>query len=408
MLALALMFMTVFLGIGAIIPIRTVVARAQGATNDEIAWMGNAYLLAVFAFQIPFGWLSDRLGRRPLLLIGVTLHVILSVLYPFAPGTAVFILLRAIEGVSTAAMMPAARAYIADIIAPDRRGEAFGVFNAALSGGILLGPAAGGFLGRLSPGAPFVFSAVFGFVALLVAIIAIREPIRHAPSAASVESGTGANVGKFRWQMLLGTFFVAAFVMAFGRQFTESLFNALWNVALLDHGWTLDMIGMTYTLFGLPTLVLMIYGGQVADRSRHRAWLYIGSGIAIALIYFGYGFALNSFVGLLALDMLEATLASFAWPIAERYVAAISPENGRGRVQAAYGVLGTLGGVIGTSASMRLYDVNQLVPFVMYAAVGLFNALVAGGIMLYYERRHAAKPDVERSIAPDLIPAVLE
>ena len=138
--------------------------------------MGSAYLLAQFVFQLPFGRLNDKWGRRPFILFAVVAHTVLSAAYIFLNSPLLFIIIRALEGVGTAAFMPAARAYISDVIPTNKRGEAFGLFGAATSGGILLGPAAGGFIGgAFGFTMPFIFCAATGAVGLLLAIFLLPE-----------------------------------------------------------------------------------------------------------------------------------------------------------------------------------------------------------------------------------------
>src|SRR4051794_32452845 len=116
----------VYLGLGIIIPVRALFARESGLSLLGIGAMASSFLLFNTLGQVPFGWLTDRIGRKPLIVAGIGVEVVIAVLYVVVSEPWTFIMLRAAEGAAAAAIPPAARAYVTDVAPAERRGEAFG------------------------------------------------------------------------------------------------------------------------------------------------------------------------------------------------------------------------------------------------------------------------------------------
>jgi len=378
---------TMWLGLGATMPIRTIYAEREGSSLTEIGLMGSAYLLAQFVFQLPFGRLNDKWGRRPFILFAVVAHTILSAAYIFLNSPLLFIIIRALEGVGTAAFMPAARAYISDVIPRNKRGEAFGLFGAAASGGILLGPAAGGFIGgAFGFTMPFIFCAATGVIGLLLAIFLLPESIHNqiepavAPRLAPLVKAPLA-----RW---FGVYFLGACFMLFTLQFVMSLLGTVWNIWLNDQGDSLNQIGLTYTVFGLPSLFFTPYFGRLIDRSQNQAYLYLVGGIGITSVYAGYAFAAGNFGLIVGLSLLESLMFSMLQPISDRFTAEIIPANARGTGQALFSTFSTLGGFVGAMLTTIVYQFWIGAPFIAAAGVVLAGTVVGSMVMWRYERRH--------------------
>src|SRR5215211_4410638 len=145
---------------GLTIPFLTLTARDRGVSVDAIGVIAASFLLTQIVFQIPLGALSDRVGRAGPLAAGIALFSVATVGFTQADSAAEFMLLRAAQGVAFALGVPAYRAIIADVTSPDQRGRAYATLGMAYSGGLLLGPAIGGFLaGPLGRDALFLLTA---------------------------------------------------------------------------------------------------------------------------------------------------------------------------------------------------------------------------------------------------------
>src|SRR5579859_4816550 len=149
LLAISLAVCAAFTGIGMVTPVRVLYAESRGASLAIIGAMASSYLVSNFLFQYPSGWLADRWGRKPMMVLSLLVQAMLSLIYLFVSDPILFVILRFAEGIAAAAFLPSARAFITDSIPSEKRGEAFGIFGAFFNAGFLFGPAIGGLLAGL-------------------------------------------------------------------------------------------------------------------------------------------------------------------------------------------------------------------------------------------------------------------
>jgi multidrug resistance protein len=170
---MALILFTVFLdllGIGLIFPIGPFFASAFGASAFDVGLLFTLFSVAQFLTIPILGALSDRYGRRPVLLIGIAGEVVGYLLFGTATSLTMLYLSRLVAGGSSG-NIGAAQAYIADISSPRERTRSFGLLGAAVSVGFLFGPALGGFLGQYDLRLPAFAAAalvVVNFISVLV------------------------------------------------------------------------------------------------------------------------------------------------------------------------------------------------------------------------------------------------
>jgi MFS family permease len=161
--------------------------------------------------------------------------------------------------------------------------------------------------------------------------------------------------------------------------FANGLFFALWSLWLADIGASLWLIGLTYTGFALPTLLLTPMAGRLGDRIG-RLPLLAWPGAAEAAIYLGYGLTSNVWL-ILALCVVQGTLYAFMLPSLDALVADASPTEGRGRVQGLFTGISLAGSFLSALLCTILYGVHPAAPFLtMTAVVG--STLAVGCLML--------------------------
>ncbi len=166
--AMAFIFAIVLLDVialGIVIPvlpklIETMLGGDTPRAAEIFGFFGTAWALMQFVFSPVLGALSDRFGRRPVLLISMTGHGLDYILMALAPSLAWLFVGRIVSGI-TAASFSTAYAYIADVTQPEKRAAAFGMVGAAFGIGFVLGPAIGGILGAYDPRLPFWVAAAF-------------------------------------------------------------------------------------------------------------------------------------------------------------------------------------------------------------------------------------------------------
>lgn len=172
------LLLTVFLDLlafGMIIPILPLYALELHATPRQIGLLVSVYSAMQLLFSPILGRLSDRFGRRPVLLISILGSLLSQIGYSFAHTVEALLLARAVAG-ACGANISAAQAYIADVTDDTNRTSAMGLLGAALGLGFVFGPTLGGLLGGRDPALPFLVAAGLSGINLVWAIVALREP----------------------------------------------------------------------------------------------------------------------------------------------------------------------------------------------------------------------------------------
>src|SRR3984893_8472571 len=176
---MALILFTVFLdllGIGLIFPIGPFFASAFGATAFDVGLLFTLFSVAQFLTIPILGALSDRYGRRPVLLIGIAGEVVGYLLFGSATSLTMLYISRIVAGASSG-NIGAAQAYIADISSPRERTHSFGLLGAAVSVGFLFGPALGGFLGQYDLRFPAFAAAALVVVNWITVLVWLPESL---------------------------------------------------------------------------------------------------------------------------------------------------------------------------------------------------------------------------------------
>ncbi|MEO8218606.1 MAG: MFS transporter, partial [Acidobacteriota bacterium] len=208
--SLLTLFLTVFidlLGFGIVIPLLPFYARQYGASGSTVGMVVAVYSLMQFFFAPVWGRLSDRIGRRPVLLISLTGSAIGYGIFAVAHSLAVLFVSRIVAGIA-AANIGTAQAYIADTTAPENRAKGMGMIGAAFGMGFIFGPPIGGLLsglgtshgyhGNLFPG---IAASALSVIAVLVGFFSLSES--KSPTLVP-RSGLPPQFDRKIWSFVLG------------------------------------------------------------------------------------------------------------------------------------------------------------------------------------------------------------
>lgn len=182
---LVVIFFTVFIdliGFGIIIPLLPFYAEHFGASALVVGLLSTSFSAAQFLFAPLWGRLSDRIGRRPVILIGLIGSAVSYALFALATSLPLLFVARTLAGIA-GANIPTAQAFIADVTPPDKRARGMGLIGAAFGLGFIFGPAIGGFLSRWGYAAPAWFAAALSLANFVAALILLPEskPDHHEP-----------------------------------------------------------------------------------------------------------------------------------------------------------------------------------------------------------------------------------
>ncbi|CAH0419355.1 MFS transporter [Periweissella ghanensis] len=158
----------VCLGVTLVIPVMPFLKNELHFSAADMGFMTALFALAQFVFSPLVGIVSDRIGRKPVLIIGLVLYSLSEVIFALTNQLWLLDVSRIIGGLSAAAYIPTAMAMAADITTTSQRAKVIGWISAAFSGGLILGPGIGGVLANISYKMPFWVASVLGLVALLV------------------------------------------------------------------------------------------------------------------------------------------------------------------------------------------------------------------------------------------------
>lgn len=375
-----------FLGASITFPLRLLYAQAHHASPAELGLMAGAFLLAPLLAQLPMGWLVDRWGRVPVLLIGLIAHPVICLLYIPLNSPWELIALRFLEGITVSTFQPATGAYIADVTPEKHRSEAYGALGATLNAGMLIGPFFGGVIGQyFGFTTAFLVNFVIEAVAVPLVLGHVREPVHEAHQESAEKSS---------WRDLFSIPLTGVYISYFAMQVVMGVLASLWSIWLHDLGGSYTYIGLTFSVFALPQIFFGTSAGRLADRFGRAPFLLV-SGIIAGVIYASYGFV-TDLVLIMALGVIEGMVIVFQQPVAQGLLADASPPRVRGRVQGLAGAMGAVGGSTAAFASLPLYHTSKTVPFILAGVImAVGSVIVAASALVFTTRRRTRALSVE-------------
>jgi MFS family permease len=375
LIAISLSVGAAFIGIGMVGPVRVLFAQSHGASLAIIGAMASAYLVSNFIFQYPSGWLADRWGRKQVMILGLFIQAILSLLYLLITDPILFVVLRFVEGIAAAALLPSARAMIIDIVPPEQQGEAYGIFNAFFNAGFLIGPGLGGLLATTGYASAFIGAALFRIVAIVI-VIALIPTVRKE----TVTTKSGELRPAIPYRALFAIPLLGAYILAFGDYLYLGFDLTLMPLWMHDHlGASVAVIGLAYMAWSIPNIILSPIGGRLADRYRRSLMIAI-FGLAQVPLYILYGAATMASL-VVVLFGLHGIFYAFIQPAVDAHVATSSYSNMRAGVQGMYSTVGLLGAFFGANLFSPLYTINYRLPlFTMGTIFGL--CVITGSILV--------------------------
>lgn len=386
LLAVSFAVCATYTGIGMVVPVRVLYAESRGASLAIIGAMGSSYLISNFLFQYPSGWLADRWGRKPMMILSLLLQAVVSASYLLITSPFLFVVVRFAEGAVAAAYLPSARALITDAIPPQRRGEAFGIYSAFFNTGFLLGPALGGFLAATGYASAFIGAVLFRLVAVVIIIVLVKAPPRKL-------MGEQEQTRQVPLRELFALPLLAAYIIAFVDYLFVGFDISLTPLWLHNNlGASVTMIGVAYIAFSITSIISAPFGGRLADR-RRRSTLILIFGIAQVPLYFIYGFA-SVVITVIIAFAIHGIVYSFTVPAIDAHLAVSSTPDARARIQGIYSASGMVGGFVGSAASTTLYAINFRLPLPTIGVVFFVGILLGGLLVRKSEKRGLVKAAV--------------
>lgn len=367
-----LMLFTVFIGFGLIIPVAPLMVQNVGAKAYNLGLMLSVYSLIAFFLSPWWGRLSDRIGRKRVLLTGLLGFAVSFLVFGLAKDILwLMYVARIIGGGFSGAVTATAMAYIADVTGEDDRTKGMALAGMAIGSGFIFGPAVGGLLSTYGLAVPFFAASGLATLNFLWGIVSLRESLPPERRHTRV-----AQRGQSRWEAFSGPLkhlYMVDFVAQFSIAALESCFQYF---QIARTGATPLQIGWMFAISGV--VGALIQGGIVrkyVKPGREVGTLYIGlvvSGLGLFLILWSSDFwtaALFMTIFGAGNTLLKPTLTSLVTR---------QTKVGQGLAAGLLSSMDSLARIIGPLLATLLYQVHMQSPFIMAGLVALGSTALVG------------------------------
>jgi len=367
--ALTFIFITILLdiiGLGIIIPVLpTLISELINGTVSEAAryggWLMFSYAIMQFLFAPILGGLSDKYGRRPVLLISLFGFGIDYILMALSPTIFWLFFGRIVSGI-TGASITTASAYIADVSTPEKRSQNFGLIGAAFGLGFIIGPVIGGLLGQYGSRVPFFAAAGLVLVNWLYGYFVLPESLgeeNRRPFNWKRANPAGSLLRLRNYPVVSGL--IGAMVLLYLAGFAT---QSTWSYYTLEKfQWNEAQVGFSLGVVGL--MVAIVQGGLirvVVPRLGQKKAVFIGLSL-YALGFFLFAFAPS---GLLMLFfIIPFALGGLAGPTIQGIISSQVPAQEQGELQGGLTSLTSLTTIVGPvlMTSLFYWFTNDDAPF---------------------------------------------
>jgi len=352
MTPLVIIFVTVFidlLGFGIIIPLLPFYAESFGASAFKIGLLGTSFSLMQFLFSPVWGRWSDRVGRKPIILVGLLGSCLSYLGLALAPSLTFLFISRIVGGIA-GANIPTAQAYVADVTTPENRAKGMGMVGAAFGLGFIFGPAIGGVLSRISPQTPMWFASALCLANFVAAWFLLPES-----RSVSALTKTLGRMEAFRHAakqptllLLLSLFFLVTLAFS-GFEATFAIFSEA------KFGFTASTIGFVFAFIGVVLAIVQgALVGRVVKRMGERRLIPLAIfAIALGIGLIPYAWSIPTLLG--ALGVLALGMG-FNNPSLTSMVSRLSHPDDQGGMLGLASSLASLGRVVGPAWGGYLYD----------------------------------------------------
>lgn len=355
------------LGMSLIFPVMPFIKNELHFTATDMGIMSSLYALMQFIASPLIGRLSDRIGRKPLLLGGLALFAVSEVLFALTNHLYMFDLSRIIGGLSAGMFVPTAQALAADVTDLKHRAKVIGWLSAAFSGGLILGPGLGGLLAQHGYKTPFWTAAILGLIGLIATLFLLPqdEPRQETTTIAAAKGDWRAVL---TGPMLM--LFVLILVSSFGLQSFESIYSIFVNEVF---GFTLKDIALVLTLNGIISLIAQVVFFDRIVQAISEIGLIRVAFAASALGVFWLMFT-HSKVIVMVMTLVAFTAFDLLRPAITTLLTKASASN-QGVINGLNMSLTSVGNIAGPLIASALLDWNYHIP---YAVVVFFLAVSFG------------------------------
>ena len=371
---LSFTLVVVMLGFGLVIPIFPFFVDQLGAGGRELGLLVATSALLEFLFAPLWGGVSDRIGRKPVLMIGIAGYGLSSLLFGLSTHLWMLFASRALSGILSSATLVTALAYVGDTTTEEERGGGMGILGAAMALGLMIGPGLGGWLAGDSFSRPFFIAAALSLVSLLLVLIFLPESL-PAASRQRPESKAGTvNLRELRLALFspIGILLVMVALFSFALTNFEAVFGLY---ALEKFSYGPEQVGTILMVIAIVSTV----GKAALTGPATKRWgdvLVIRASLLAGSIGFVVLLLANTYVTILlatAFFILSKTLLRPA------SLSLISKQStvGQGTAMGLGSSFTSLGRIIGPIWAGFLFDVNVNLPYLSGSIIMFLGFLIS-------------------------------
>lgn len=366
-------------GSSAVLPLLPVYLVRRGTSDAMIGAVVAAFFVGGFAAQYLAGRLSDRIGYRPVLVLGLVGFAVASTGFLLDLDGWGYIALRTVQGAAAGAGQVAALALVARAVPRRMRGRAFSVVYGAELSGIAVGPLLGSLFGIAGMSRLFLIAAGGALLACLP-VIALRladlgsepeaEPDAEPDAVTQAEPGADPSTLPIRlhWRGRRGRALAGVLIASIYGGLMTGVYESCWSL-LMDHrGATTWQLGASWTLYALPFVVFSPVAGWMADHLDRR-WLVIGASIS-SLTFCAVYPLITSPAWLIGLGSFEAMGVAIAMPAAQSMLADTAPAEVSGRAQGIFASVQTAAVAGSALVGGALFGAAPWLPFIGASVIG--------------------------------------
>ncbi|MFK9093702.1 MFS transporter [Bacillus salipaludis] len=287
--ALPILFVVMFLvmvGFGIIIPVLPFYAEEIGANPTELGLLMAVYSLMQLIFAPMWGQVSDRIGRKPVMMIGIAGLGLSFLIQAMSTELWMLFAARILGGILSSANMPTAMAYVADITTEENRGKGMGIVGAATGLGFVFGPAIGGIFSKISLSTPFYLASGSSFITLILVFILLKESKLKNSRATKEKTSI--------WNAFTGAVSVLFFVQLLISLSLSGLEATFAYFAAKKAGLDAIQLGYIFMIMGFGSA--MVQGGLVGRLTKkYGESSVIQGGMIVSAIGFGLILLVHNF-----------------------------------------------------------------------------------------------------------------
>ena len=363
----------IFTGVGLVIPVMPLLMEDMHFNGAIMGMMLSVFSITQLLASPIMGYLSDKLGRKKMIVLGMLLFAISEFIFGFANDKYIFYLSRGLGGVAAALLMPAVTAFVADMTTIEQRPKAMGYVSAAISGGFIIGPGIGGVLASLGHRVPFFAAGIIAIIGCLLTQSILIEP-QHDIQFKKSSQNTNAKeiVREFLTKPGVLFIFIIIFISSFGLQAFESIYTIMTTIIF---GFNPAQIAVIITVSGILALFFQLFLFDHIIRKISEIGLIQITFFVSAIFIFIIAFTKNSTIFVIATFVVFLAFDLFR-PAVTTYLSKIAGEN-QGTINGLNSTFTSFGNIIGPVASGALFDINQHFPYYISASILLITGILS-------------------------------